>query len=876
MSPLLCPNCGQPVSEFDLSCAGCGVRLPTETTRIGIPHFANGDPLVGRTVTHFQVLGKLGSGGMGVVYRAQDLELGREVALKLLAPLALGRPQDEARFLREARIAAALDHPNVGTVYEIGEHEGRRFLAMAFYDGETLAARLERSGSLPVAEAVAVTAQLASALAAAHEAGVVHRDLKPSNIQITRSERVKLLDFGLARHSEDPALTEGNVAVGTAAYISPERLRGEPGGPAADLWALGLILYEMLTGRRPFGGERHGMLHSILYEEPPPLRDLRPETLPVLERIVSRCLAKAPQERYSGAGEIVDELRAAGLWESGSTAVIPAPRRRAWSRRARVAAAVLTLAAGAAVLLPRMGKPEPPVYVAVLKPVISGTLSPADRAQVEANLQAALLRTVASLEGLAALDSAQVNAVQGPPREVARATAAGEVVAAQADCAGDMCQVSLRRLAGTDGHVLWSETLRLPVYATRLFAEAVAAALRQGYSDRDLLVDRLELRIEERDYRTFLQLRQRLAEPEASYQEILSRLADLQRQAPSFLEAYVQEAKVAERLYLDTGDARYLERGRAVAKQAFEMAPEDPRPLGVLFSLALSAGDLEQAETALKRMEALDPAGSLLRRGQLAERRGRPDEALARMKEAALLQPSWQTLLTVANAEYRLGRLEDARRHLEELLERFPGNLEGLQTLAQIELLRNPDRAVTLLREAARRTPDAGTLTNLGVSLLLLRRYGEAEKSLRRALELEPDSPSAALNLADVLFLLGRDEEAHRLYRRAAAGAERMATPGDWQLLSVKAQALAHLGETVHAVQAVQQALRLTPDNAQLAFEAAVVYAVLGDRGSAIFHAQQAADRGVDASWFALPFFDTLRGDSAFQALSSSQVSDPS
>jgi len=883
MTELLCPACGQGYSEFDSLCPACGAPLPPpsleDLTLPGGPAFqafqtappeSRSDPLLGQQVSHFRVQRLLGRGGMGVVYQAVDLELGRGVALKFLAQTS-HNPRDEVRFRREAQATAALDHPNIGTIYEVGEHEGRRFIAMAYYDGETLAARLARQpeNRLPTLEAASLAGQLASALAAAHAAGVVHRDLKPENVMITRDGRVKLLDFGLAKWAEAPTVTEQGVVVGTAAYMAPEQLRGNESGIAGDLWAFGVVLYQMLAGERPFGGERKGMVHAILFEDAPALRGLRPDVPEALERIATRCLAKEPGDRYPKASAILAELTAAGLWDSGSSgAALTAPAL--WTRRRRrwlgLAAALLLLAAGAAgFLLTR--RPRPPVYVAVLRPEVSGSLLPDDSAQVKLNLQAALLRAVAALDGLAALDTAQINAVHGSPAAVARAVAAGEVVASQADCAGDLCQVSLRRLDGTDGRLLWSGALRLPSSDPRLFANAVAASLRQGYADRELRVPRLELEIDEGDYRTFLALRQRLADPRV-YDELLSQLGELRKRAPAFLEAQVLEAKLAGRLYLDSGEQRYLDRGLAVARQTHELAPDDPRPLENLFSLNLDSGRLDQAEEILEKMEEIDPAGSLLRRGQLAERRGHAGEALKLMAGAARLQPSWRTLLTVANAEYRQGRLDDARRHLEELLDRSPGNLEGLKTLAQIELLRDPERAVALLREAVKSDPETGSLTNLGVNLLLLRRYGEAEASLRQALARQPDDPSAALNLADCLSLLGRPAEARRLYANIAETASRRATPGDWSMLAIRAQALAHLGETEKALETIQQALRLTPDNGQLAYEAALVYTLVGDRGSALLLARQAAAHKVDPHWFALPFFDPLRNEPAFQALS--------
>jgi tetratricopeptide (TPR) repeat protein/tRNA A-37 threonylcarbamoyl transferase component Bud32 len=875
MVALLCSSCGRANSEFDSRCLACGATLPisagagsSATVLDGPPPGATpaGDPFAGQQISHYRLLRPLGRGGMGIVYLAQDIELGREVAIKFLHHWRAARPTDEIRFRREAQAAAALDHPNIGTVYEVGEHEGVRFLVMAFYKGKTLAQLLAAAPDrrLPVATAASIAGQLASALATAHAASIIHRDLKPENIMVLPDGRVKLLDFGLARRLDALALTEEGIAMGTAAYMAPEQLQGERSDTAADLWALGVVLYEMLAGRKPFGGERAGMVHSILHEEPAPLREARPGVPAVLEGIVSRCLTKKPEDRCPAAS-VLSDLQAAGLWNSGSDAV-HLPRQRTL-RPWWIAGAALFLAAAALAVFLLTRKPAPTVYVAVLKPEIAGSLSPEEQARVTANIQAALLRTVAALEGLAALSPAQVSPVKGSPVAVARAVAAGEVVASRADCAGDLCQVSLQRLDGRDGRVLGSEALPVPSSSPRLFADSVAAALRHVYGERRLRVARLGLEIQDEDYRAFFDLKDRIYREGAS-DDALARLDALRKKAPTFLEAGSFEAKVALRLYEDTGESRYLERGLTVAKEALKAAPAsgDPAPLDALFHLNLAAGRLDEADTILAQLAEIDPAGSLFQRGQLAERRGRPAEALELMRAAVRLQPSWQSLLRLANAEYRQSRFDDARRHAERLLDRSPGNVDGLKMLAQIELLRNPERAVALLREAVKIDPTADSVANLGVDLLLLRRYGEAEASLRQALALQPQALDPALNLADCLTLLGRTAEARRLYAHIAEATAGRSAPG-WEILMVRAQALAHLGETDQALEAIQQALRLSPDNGLLAYGAAVVYGVVGDRSSALFYARRAAEHKVDPNWFALPFFDALRGDPAFQRL---------
>lgn len=262
----------------------------------------------GAEVGPYRILDRIGSGGMGTVYSARDSRLDRNVALKFLPPWLAADPRAAERFRHEARAAAALDHPNICTVYEIGEERaGRPYIAMALYRGETLRARLER-GPLPVDEAVRVAVAVARALAAAHARGIVHRDVKPGNVMLTTDGRVKLLDFGLAR-LEDVALTRPGLLRGTVSYMAPEQVRGDPAGPAADLWALGVVMYEMLAGRRPFsGGRDRARFHAILHEEPPPLGELRPEVPEALVRTVERLLRKDSADRYAGATELLAAL----------------------------------------------------------------------------------------------------------------------------------------------------------------------------------------------------------------------------------------------------------------------------------------------------------------------------------------------------------------------------------------------------------------------------------------------------------------------------------------------------------------------------------------------------------------------------------------
>jgi serine/threonine protein kinase/Tol biopolymer transport system component len=315
--------------------------------------------MIGRVISHYRILGPLGGGGMGVVYKAQDLNLERVVALKFLPPELSRDPDAKTRFLQEARAASTLDHPNICTIHEVGEtDEGQLYLAMACYDGETLKQRLQR-GPLPIDEALETAQQIARGLFKAHRSGIVHRDIKPANLMITADEIVKILDFGIAKLAGAAGLTRIGSSLGTPGYMSPEQARGEEVDHRTDVWSLGAVLYEMVTGRRPFRGEHdQAVLYALFNQEPDPVEQLRPDAPPELVRIIGRMLAKDPDRRYLTAAEALADLRAlygpvtgtgtrtgmtGGLTGTTSVPALPTaatPRKR-WLRGALAAAAVL-------------------------------------------------------------------------------------------------------------------------------------------------------------------------------------------------------------------------------------------------------------------------------------------------------------------------------------------------------------------------------------------------------------------------------------------------------------------------------------------------------------------------------------------------------
>jgi serine/threonine protein kinase len=302
--------------------------------------------MIGQTLNQYRIEELLGMGGMGVVYRARDTKLQRPVALKILKPELVSDPVRKRRFLVEAQAAAAVSHPALASVYDVDEADGTMFIAMEYIEGRTVG-RLIAEGELDLQGAVAIGHQIAEGLARAHEAKIIHRDIKSDNIMVTRDGHAKLLDFGLAKLL-DPGLTDDEIPVevsrtltrqqvhtiagtvlGTPNYMSPEQARGRPVDSRSDIFSLGVVLYEMVTGELPFNRDTVlDTMHAIVFEEAKPVTSLRRNLPPQVHQIISRCLRKRPEDRYPDAGRLADDLkRLEQTIETGTSLSLPAGER---------------------------------------------------------------------------------------------------------------------------------------------------------------------------------------------------------------------------------------------------------------------------------------------------------------------------------------------------------------------------------------------------------------------------------------------------------------------------------------------------------------------------------------------------------------------
>lgn len=654
-----------------------------------------------RNVSHYELIERIGGGGMGVVYKAQDTRLGRIVALKFLPRRHADNPAARARLLAEARAASALDHPNIGVVYEIAEaDDGRPFIAMAWYDGETLKEKI-RKGPLAISDVLTIASQLGGALSAAHKAGIIHRDVKPANVIVTSSGSVRLLDFGIAKlMSVDD---ESHGAAGTVAYMSPEQTRNSALDARTDIWSLGVLLYEMLTGQRPFRRDNDDLvLAAIREEEPTPLASLRPDVPAEIGAIVERCLRKDPVERYQTADEFSSALHESQQ-DKSSRPVAPSRNRGKaaqpdFLRQHRggilIASTLLIAAAVGAWRYSRdsrstegrtIGSVAQPVSIFVV-PFSDSTNSDSStylRIGLAEQLRADLSR-VSSVTSPGFFTMRSYERTAKPDSQIARETGAKFLVLGALRNAGSKTRMAVRLIDGKTGRQLWvrdydaSDSER--VHVVRNIAGEVLSSLRVSVTPRERDGLAKDPTIDARAYDLYLQ-------------------------------------------------ARFAE---------LSGTPEDP-----LDPLPLSS--IRQAQALYAQARAIDPKFGRVR-ARLAMSHvysaARYDTTRARMDQARV------------EAEIALG-LDSALSDAHDALSQYWSSSTDQQ------------KAIDELEIALRRAPnDAELLHTVGIRMIGAGRWEDGISRLEHALQLDPRNLSISWHLAVLNGRLRRNDKAMVLFNR--------------------------------------------------------------------------------------------------------------
>jgi serine/threonine protein kinase/tetratricopeptide (TPR) repeat protein len=704
--------------------------------------------LQGVAVGRYTVVERLGRGGMGTVYRAHDTRLNRDVALKFLYPDASSDADAEARLLSEARAVAALQHPNICVIHEIGEaSDGQPFIAMALCDGQTLKQRLS-TGPIAPGEAVSIATQVLRALKAAHSRDIVHRDIKPGNIMLDSDGSVKLLDFGLAR-SADVSATRPGSTPGTVAYMSPEQVRGESVDHRSDLWSVGVVLYEMLAGRRPFGGGRDRLiLQEILHENPDPLRGVVPAVPVDVAAVVDRLLQKDREARYESAHAVLADLTDTA---SGDRTRVPLEGDQRRSRRwtslvAGMATTIIVLAgvmwwsrsggeANASALAAPL-KAEPSIAVLPLTNLSADSLDAAIAAGMTEDLIATLGRTP-GVRVIASTSTAGFRNRTMDVRQIADSLGVANILEGGIQRSGSQLRVEVRLVSGRDGSTLWSQNY------DREFKDMFSV---QNEIVRTVAGE-LGLRFDKDR-----QLRRHRTRSIAAY-ELYLRGSDplLLRSQPGVWKSveYFRDAIAADSTYAAA------HAGLALVQVRRGRTTTDPgMPLPVLFALAeksarkaialddsLAEGhfalgrvlkatmEFSEAEAELRRAIALDPTRSIYHRelADLHAWEGRPEEELIEAQAALETDPlNPYAHVGVATALFGNRRYEEALVHLDHVAGHKPplqtATAERAQCYAKMNRL---PEAIALLSPGA----EAGDPLYRGLLGYMLARAGQRDEA---------------------------------------------------------------------------------------------------------------------------------------------------
>ena len=697
---------------------------------------AGDDLQPGERVAQYEIVAPLGRGGMGVVYKAHDTRLDRHVALKFLSPHLARDPAARARLTDEARAASALDHPNICTIYDIGSlADGRTFLALACYEGTTLKERIAGTG-LPLADVIAVTHQIAEALAAAHRRGIVHRDINPSNVMITTDGAVKILDFGIAtvRHREWATQT---AAAGTVVYMSPEQTRGEEIDARTDLWSLGVVIHEMLTGRRPFEGEDRESLFGAIRGEPlPPLAALRTDAPPLLLRLVETCLQKDRAARYQSAEELLSDLNAIDA-DAGSRG---APSRR----------------------------------IAVL-PLESAT-STSEDAYLADGVTDELAGRLSTLSGLHVTARASTLSIAGEgksPAEIATALGVGTIVRGSVGRSGDDVAITLELLDAEQDAPAWAASQNVPLAGLESALRSLTWQLAGELAVQVYGGERRQLARNSSGnaaaYELYLKGRYFWNKRDsASMQQARDYFQQALDQDPVFARAWAGLADTYSLLgsYVLLQPEEAYPRARAAAEQALAIDEELPEAHA---SLATVLADYDwnwaAAGRHYRRALALNPSYATARLWYAGFLRdlGQFDAALAQVRAARELDP---LSLPIQAAEgttlYVARRYADAVAACRRLLEIDPsfGYAHFLMALPMVQQ-GDYEGALRALEEAERRETAIGGVRSLtGYIHARLGRPAEARRMLEALAALANRPHELAFQRAVIHAALGEPDRA--------------------------------------------------------------------------------------------------------------------
>jgi len=826
--------------------------------------------VIGRTLGRYRIAAKLGQGGLATVWKARDELLGRSVALKILNDSLASQESARRRFLHEARTGSMLDHPGIVAVFDAGEAEGLVYIALAFIDGCTVS-ELAARRLMPIPEAVRIASAAAEALGYAHSRGVVHRDVTARNVMVARDGRVYVLDFGLALGLGTSRLTTSGTTMGTVAYMAPEVARGEEADARSDLYGLGVVLYEALTGAFPFAGERpEAMIWAALNEPPTPPRVRRPEIPVALERIVLRAIARDPARRYPTAGEMLSELRTLGAppAEAGAPAA------------SETAAAVAGGEAGATQPLVLRTRPDP-LYLAVL-PFECSSSEPDSDGVVE-SLTSRLPATLG-----AALAGSGVRVIAAPrspaerdtdPRTLARELGANAVLGGRVARAGSQIRVT------------WS--VLEPASGEQIAGAVVDGSAFQTFELEDQVVTSLTRALDLAPAPTPAIPGSRPRDPAAS-----ERFA----QARGYLKRYDNEASVdgavalLEQLMASEGESAALQatlarayllkhqltrermweaRAAAACERARRLDPDAPEVLLALGDLQQTAGRYPEAEAEYRRVLERQPELIEARLGLAGVHTstGKLQDAEEDCRLAIASQPEdWRGYSRLGYLYFTRGQYEQALAPWGRVVTLTPDNARGRRNLGNLFYhLDRPEEAVTAYRESLAIHPNGVAFMNLGTALFYLSRYDEAAVAFRKATDLTPSDPLAWGNLGNAYhWMPGHEAESDTALDRAIAlmreRLERNAAEADsWARL---AGWLANRGCAPQASEAIRKALALTPESVDCMVRAGHVFFQLGDRNESLRWLREAVRRGYGVEELRRdPELAPLREDPEFERI---------